>query len=73
MQTTIWEYRFIDSAEVSKSSTFKAKTPEDIEAYFNALGREGWEIVALDFSDSRSVFYGVAKRPLSDPRARPPL
>ena len=62
---TRWEYKFIDSDDVAKAGTFKSKTGEDIEAYFNALGREGWEIVALDFSDTRTVFYGVAKRSLS--------
>ncbi len=60
----MWEYKFIDSENVAKGGTFKSKTTEDIEAYFNALGREGWEIVALDFSDIKTVFYGVAKRPL---------
>lgn len=61
----MWEYKFIDSAEVAMSGTFKTKkSTEDIEAYLNSLGRDGWEIVALDFSDMKSVFYGVAKRPL---------
>lgn len=60
--TIRWEYKFIDSDQVAKAGTFKAKTPEDIEAYFNALGEDGWEIVALDFSDIKTVFYGVAKR-----------
>ena len=46
----MWEYKFIDSDNVAKAGTFKARSTEDIEAYFNALGREGWEIVALDFS-----------------------
>ncbi|MGI9597358.1 MAG: DUF4177 domain-containing protein [Acidimicrobiales bacterium] len=58
----MWEYKFIDSQDVARTSTFKSKSTEDIEAYFNALGREGWEIVALDFSDMKTVFYGVAKR-----------
>lgn len=52
----MWEYKFIDSDNVAKGGTFKAKTTEDIEAYLNALGREGWEIVALDFSDIKTVF-----------------
>ncbi len=60
----MWEYRFIDSDEVARAGAFKSRSVEDIEAYFNALGREGWEIVALDFSDMKTVFYGVAKRPL---------
>ena len=64
MTTPRWEYRFIDSENVPKAGTFKSKTTEDIEAYFNALGAEGWEIVALDFSDIKTVFYGVAKRPV---------
>ena len=64
MTTPRWEYQFIDSENVPKAGTFKSKTTEDIEAYFNALGADGWEIVALDFSDIKTVFYGVAKRPL---------
>lgn len=59
-----WEYKFIDSDHVAKRGTFKTRTEEDFEAYFNALGQDGWEIVALDFSDMKTVFYGVAKRPL---------
>ena len=68
MADTLWEYKFIDSENVAKSGTFKAKTNEDIEAYLNALGLVGWEIVALDFSDIRTVFYGVATRPLNPRR-----
>jgi hypothetical protein len=60
----VWEYKFIDSDDVARAGAFKARTTEDIETYFNALGREGWEIIALDFSDIKTVFYGVAKRPL---------
>lgn len=59
-----WEYKFIDSGDVAAPGTFKSKTTEDFEEYFNDLGQQGWEIVALDFSDMKTVFYGVAKRPL---------
>lgn len=60
----MWEYKFIESDAVAKPGTFKTKSAEDFEAYFNALGREGWEIICLDFSDMKTVFYGVAKRRL---------
>ena len=61
-----WEYLLIDSSEVEPRGVLRKRDPEELEVYLNELGREGWEIVALDFNEieSRKSFSGVAKRPL---------
>ncbi len=62
-----WEYKLLDSNAVpdQKGLIPKPKSVRDIEAYFNRLGEEGWEILNLDFNEigSRRDFLGVAKRP----------
>ncbi len=59
-----WEYKLIDSKNVKSSGLLKGRAPEDLEAYLNVLGEEGWEVVNLDFLEleSRLSFVGVAKR-----------
>ena len=64
-----WEYRIIDTYEVPGypaflSGIFKVKSRQAIEAYLNALGEQGWEIVSFDALEWRScmAFRGVAKR-----------
>lgn len=61
---TKWEYKIVDTKEVSKGGMFKGKDRADIEAYLNGLGKDGWEIINLDFREleNRSEFSGVAKR-----------
>ena len=59
-----WEYKIIDSKDVSREGIFKGRTREKIEQYLNALGEEGWEIVNIDSFEleSRTSFVGIAKR-----------
>lgn len=62
----IWEYKIIDSRDVPGGSAFKGKEKHDVEVYLNKLGRDGWEIINLDFRDidERFEFSGVARREL---------
>ena len=61
-----WEYKLLDSKVVpdQKGLLPKPKSVSDIEAYFNRLGEEGWEIVNIDFKElgAHREFVGVAKR-----------
>ena len=61
-----WEYRIIDSEDVPGGSKFKGKPRHDVEVYLNKLGRDGWEIINIDFRDidERYEFSGVARREL---------
>ena len=59
-----WQYKIIDSKDVSGGGVFKGKDRSEIERYLNKLGLEGWEIVNIDFNElqNRFDFTGVAKR-----------
>jgi len=59
-----WAYRIVDSKDVSGGGVFKGKDRADVEAYLNELGKDGWEIINLDFREleSRFEFSGVAKK-----------
>lgn len=59
-----WEYRIVDSSDVSGSGLFKSVERSAVEAHLNELGREGWEIVCLDFREHEGPlgFSGLAKR-----------
>ena len=59
-----WEYRIIDSKDISREGIFKGRSREKIEEYLNRLGEEGWEIINIDGYEleSRTSFIGVAKR-----------
>ena len=61
---TKWEYKIVDSKDVSGGGIFKGKDRAGIEAYLNGLGMDGWEIITLDFNElgNRFDFSGVAKR-----------
>ena len=61
---TKWEYKIVDSKDVSGGGIFKGKARADVEAYLNGLGKDGWEIINLDFREleNRFEFSGVAKR-----------
>ncbi|CAM3503035.1 DUF4177 domain-containing protein [Parendozoicomonas haliclonae] len=68
MWKTIWEYKIVDSEQAEKGGFLKGRTLEQAEAYLNALGQQGWEIIDLDFRmdptmpGGPTVFNGVAKR-----------
>ena len=59
-----WEYRIINTKEVPGGGILKVKSRQAIEAYLNALGEQGWEIVNFDALEWNGcmAFRGVAKR-----------
>jgi hypothetical protein len=59
-----FEYKFINSKDVSTPGLFKGRKREDLESYLTALGSEGWEIINLDFRELEGgfEFVGIAKR-----------
>ena len=64
----MWEYKIVNSANAEKGGFLKGRTIEQVERYLNELGRQGWEIIDLDFQMDATVpggpthFHGVAKR-----------
>ena len=61
-----FEYKFIDSRDVETAGLFKGRKLEDVEAYLNDLGRQGWDLVNVDFRELEGTleFAGVMKKPL---------
>ena len=61
-----FKYKIIDTHDVESAGMFKGRKREDIEAYLNALGAEGWELVNVDFRELEggSEFAGVIKKEL---------
>lgn len=61
-----WEYKIIDSNHIA-GGIFRGKKFTEIEKYLNDLGKEGWEIINLDFNDvtGQMDFVGVAKREIT--------
>lgn len=59
-----WEYKIIDSKDVSREGIFKGRSREKIEKCLNNLGEEGWEIINIDSHEleGRTSFIGLAKR-----------
>jgi hypothetical protein len=62
-----WEYRIFGSHPVvatKKAWHGRIHSTEDVERMLNQLGREGWEIIDIDFlAGSRlPLFWGAAKR-----------
>jgi len=65
----MWEYKIINSSDAKKSGFLTGLTVEDVEKYLNSIGKQGWEIIDLDFQMDPTMpggpthFHGVAKRP----------
>jgi hypothetical protein len=61
-----FEYKLINSREIEKDlGVLKGRSRQAVENYLNQLGREGWEIVALqfdEFSGKETEFIGLAKK-----------
>ena len=59
-----WQYKIIDSKDVSREGIFKGRSREKIEEYLNNLGADGWEIINIDGYEleGRTSFVGIAKR-----------
>jgi hypothetical protein len=45
--SSMWEYKIIDSANAQKCGFLKGRAVEQAEAYLNLLGKEGWEIIDI--------------------------
>ena len=62
-----WEYIIVDSKNIHSGNVFKGKSMENVQDYLNELGRNGWEVINLNFRDAltRMEFSGVAKRELN--------
>ncbi len=63
---TKWEYKIIAAEDIYSGGLFKGTPRSKIEAYFNELGQDGWEIIDINFEDAYelAVFTGLAKRPV---------
>lgn len=62
-----FSYKIIDSADVKSAGLFKGKQREDVEAYLNKLGQDGWELVNVDFREleGRLEFSGIMKKQMA--------
>jgi len=60
MDTTQWEYHI-----QTFGSTFSQPKDEEMEEQLNALGEEGWEVVAITSLEGSNKMRIVAKRPLT--------
>ncbi|NMP16332.1 MULTISPECIES: DUF4177 domain-containing protein [unclassified Thalassotalea] len=61
-----YQYKIIDTRDVDSAGLFKGRQREDIEAYLNSLGAEGWQLVNVDFRELEGgfEFAGVMKKEL---------
>jgi len=69
--SSTWEYKLLTSKDAESGGFLKGRGREEVEAYLNDLGGEGWEIVDIDFvsmegSIGLTAFSGLAKRRLPD-------
>lgn len=59
-----YEYKIVDTRDVETAGLFKGRKREDVEAYLNVLGSEGWELVNVDFRELEGglEFAGIMKK-----------
>lgn len=59
-----FEYKIVDTQDVDAPGLFKGKKREDVEAYLNSFGDDGWELVNVDFRELEGglEFAGIMKR-----------
>ncbi|MBI9072796.1 MAG: DUF4177 domain-containing protein [Melioribacteraceae bacterium] len=61
-----WEYKVIDSVILKEKKIISStESMESFEIFLNKLGKEGWEIIDLEFEkigNDVGSFYGLAKR-----------
>ncbi len=68
---TVWEYKIVNSTEAEGGGLLSSPSKENLEAYLNALGAEGWEIIDLGVQDFDTMaFVGLARRPRRAGRLR---
>ena len=66
--SSTWEYKLLTSKDAESGGLLRGRGREEVEAYLNQLGLDGWEIVDIDFvsmegSIGLTSFSGLAKRP----------
>ncbi len=59
-----YTYKIIDTCDVKAAGIFKGRKREDVEAYLNTLGSDGWELVNVDFRELEGglEFAGIMKK-----------
>ena len=59
-----FSYKVIDTRDVETAGLFKGRKREDVEAYLNDLGSDGWELVNVDFRELEGglEFAGIMKK-----------
>lgn len=59
-----YEYKIVDTRDIESAGLFKRRKREDVEAYLNLLGSEGWELVNVDFRELEGglEFAGIMKK-----------
>jgi len=67
MSVQRWEYKLLTSKDAESGGFLKGRGREEVEAYLNGLGAEGWEVIDIDFvsmegSIGLTSFSGLAKR-----------
>jgi hypothetical protein len=55
-----WEYHI-----ELLGSTFRGAKPDELEAYLNLVGEEGWEVINLHHPPNSTKVWVTMKRPLS--------
>lgn len=59
-----FQYKVVDTRDVETGGLFKGRKREDVEAYLNSMGKEGWELVNVDFRELEGglEFAGIMKK-----------
>jgi hypothetical protein len=65
-EPTLWEYR----VQTLGGSPLRVLNDEEVEAWLNELGAEGWEVIRTELRAGGLRWMVVAKRPLTDARRR---
>jgi hypothetical protein len=63
-----WEYKILDSRLLPGGGKFKGKEKDIVDMFLSKIGRDGWEIMSIDFREINKgyEFTGVAKREITE-------
>ncbi len=65
MSDTKWEY----CIEIY-GTVWKSPKPENVQAFLNEMGAQGWEIINLHHPENSNKVWVTAKRPLTETEDR---